>query len=108
MKLIRLQPAPLVDHIDDSGQEFTRLPYPFYVNEAGEIQRQDFWNGNPTKVIGFQRDLAVQTIDLWWREAYPEPTKTVGMYLVTVDSDGQWGVHSTAIASAFEFSENDN
>ncbi|HWT40480.1 MAG TPA: hypothetical protein VN081_04430 [Dongiaceae bacterium] len=29
------------------------LPYPYYVDEAGLVGRQDFWQGNPYRLIGF-------------------------------------------------------
>jgi len=29
-----------------------RLPYPYFVEKDGKVQRQDFWKGNPYKFIG--------------------------------------------------------
>lgn len=93
-----LQPSEFVDQIRD-GHEMTKLPYPFFVNEDGSVRRQDFWDGRPFKVIGFQTDLAVQQIDLWWADATKDPQKAVGMYVVTADEDGDIGVHISAIAN---------
>lgn len=100
MRKIKLQPAPFIDNIRDghSMVEMTKLPYPFYVDEDGKVDQQDFWKGDPARVIGFQRDLAVQHIDLWWKDAAQDPQKTVGMYLVTSDAQGEWGTHQTAIS----------
>lgn len=94
---IKLQPSPRVDHITDDGHEMTQLPYPFYVAEDGSVERQDFWRGDPAAVVGFQKDLAVQQIDLWWRDAVKDPQKAVGMYVVTTGPKGL-GVHMIAIA----------
>lgn len=97
-KLIKLQPSEVVDNIRD-GHEMTQLPYPFYVAEDGSVDRQDFWRGNPARAIGFQRDLAKQQIDLWWKDAVKDPQQAVGMYLVTVNGEGDMGVHVSAISS---------
>lgn len=95
---IKLQPASFVDNMKE-GHEMTKLPYPFVADENGDIEHQDLWQGNPLKVIGFQNDLAQQQIDLWWKDAMSDPQQAVGKYLVTLDSQGDWGSHTTAIAS---------
>lgn len=99
MKKIKLQPSAFVDNICD-GHEMTKLPYPFVVDEDGTVNFQDIWQGDPTKAIGFQRDLAVHTIDLWWKDAFVDPQQAVGMYLVSADEAGAWGVHPNAISEA--------
>lgn len=96
-KIYRIQPSEHVDHITEDGSELTKLPYPFFVDEEGKIGRQDFWRGEHAQVIGFQKDLAVQKIDLWWRDALEDPQQVVGMYLVTADSKGDWFSHSFAV-----------
>jgi hypothetical protein len=98
-RVLRVQPASYVDQIID-GQEFTKQPYPYFVEEDGSVQRQDFWQGSVARVIGFQRDLAVQTIDLLWAAAVKsDPECLTGLYLVTEDSDGRWSTHNTAVES---------
>lgn len=104
-RITKLQPAARIDAISEDGHVGYQLPYPFYVTDDGKIQSQELWNGTPFAVIGFQKDLAVQTIDLWWRDAVLAPAAAVGMYLVTTDKDGTWGVHSTAIESVHGFTE---
>lgn len=106
-RLVRLQPAARIDNITDDGHVGYQLPYPFYVAEDGSIQNQEFWQGTATAVIGFQKDLARQTIDLFWREAVLNPELTLGMYLVTTDRHGTWGTHGTAIEGASTFEESD-
>lgn len=95
--MIKLQPSPRVDHITADGHEMTQLPYPFYVAEDGSIDRQDFWRGNPAAVVGFQKDLAVQQVDLWWDDVVQDPQRAVGMYVVTTGKTGL-GVHMLAIS----------
>ena len=70
------------------------------MNEEGQVGNQEFWQGNPVRVVGFQKDLARHQIDLWWTDAYEAPEKIVGMYLVAVDNQSNMGVYDTAIVSA--------
>lgn len=98
MRMIMLQPSEYTDQIRN-GHEMTKLPYPFFVHEDGSIGRQDFWNGRFARVVGFASDLAVQEVNLRWPDAVKDPQRAVGMYLVTADSDGNWGMHRTAIKS---------
>jgi hypothetical protein len=100
MRFVTLQPSARTDHITDDGHELQQLPYPFHVNEHGEILRQDFWRGDPERVIGFQANLHVMNIDLWWLQVWDKPELAVGKYVVTADSEGNWSTHMIAISSA--------
>jgi hypothetical protein len=95
----RIQNSEYADQITADGTELTKLPYPFYVDENGNVGRQDVWQGVPERVIGFARDLAVQEINLWWPTVVQDPPQAVGMYLVTQDADGSIGTHPTAVSS---------
>ena len=97
MKTLMVQPAPRVDKILDDGTELTQLPYPFYGDEAGLVQNQQFWSGKPLEIVGFQRDLSKNQVDLEWREAWHRPARAIGMYVVTRDADGGMGTHLTAV-----------
>lgn len=81
----------------------TKLPYPYFTAEDGMIGRQDFWKGDPLRVIGFAKDLYEQAVDLWWQDAVVNPQSAVGMYLITASADGTWSTHRTAIGSVEEF-----
>ena len=95
--VLTLQPAEVTDQLADDGTELTRLPYPFHVDSNGDVLRQDFWKGNPTRVIGFAARLDVHAIDLPWQDALGAPQRAVGMYAVTSDSKGGWATHTVAI-----------
>lgn len=98
-KILRVQPAAYVDQIID-GHELTKQPYPYFVEEDGSVQYQDFWQGTVKRVVGFQRDLSVRTIDLLWSAAVRSDLEClIGLYLVTEDADGQWSTHNTAVES---------
>jgi hypothetical protein len=101
-RVVRIQPDSFIDNLwgttDEGMVEGRRLPYPFFVTEKGEVLRQDIWAGKVLKVVGFQRDLAKNQIDLWWHEAFVNPDRCLGMYVVTRDRDGGMSVHTTAIS----------
>lgn len=94
-----IQPSAFTDQMTDDGTELTKLPYPFHVNDDGTIGRQDFWQGDPAAVIGFQAKLDVQHVDLFWSDFLTDPQRAVGMYLVTRDRAGTWSTHENAIQS---------
>jgi hypothetical protein len=96
---LTLQPAEFTDFITEDGHELKKLPYPFYVHEDGRIDRQDFWRGTVSRVIGFQADYNRMTIDLFWDDAVKNPESAVGKFVVTADARGKWSVHGNAISS---------
>lgn len=98
-RILRVQPASRIDNLTADGQEMTQQPYPLFVSEDGSVGRQDFWDGRILRVLGFQRDLAVQQLDLRWAYAWTEPEKAVGMYVVAVDKDGNMFNLDTAVES---------
>lgn len=98
-RIFTLQPAPIVDGIAPDGSEMTRLPYPFHCDEDGAVDRQDFWRGDPLRVLGFQKRLDVQRVDLHWADFVKgDPQRAVNMYAVTQDYKG--GIASQTVAIA--------
>ncbi len=102
MKLFSIQRAPMVDGMDEEGNARYRTPYPFVVDEEGNVRGQEFWKGEPLHVMGFQKDFHVQRVDVRWEEAIKDLKETVGMYLVVIDKDGTMGSYETAIQSCEE------
>lgn len=88
-KLTTIQPGMTADF---------SLPYPFHVFEDGSVDRQDFWRGKVARVIGFQADIDVMTVDLFWFDAVKDPQRAVGMYVVTSDDKNKWAAHRSAIS----------
>lgn len=99
-QVVVIQPAPFVDNVVN-GHEFYKKPYPLSVDADGYVQFQDFWQGLYFKAIGFQRDLDVQKIDVWWGDAFSSPESIIGLYLVTSDDDGNWEVIPHGIESFY-------
>lgn len=98
-QVLRVQPASRIDNLTADGQEMTQQPYPLFVSEDGSVGRQDFWDGRILRVVGFMRDLAVQEVNLWWKDAWTDPQQAVGMYVVARDKDGQLFNLDTAVES---------
>ncbi|WP_188197246.1 hypothetical protein [Nonomuraea sp. SYSU D8015] len=90
MTTFKIQKEPSADHT---------LPYPYFADESGAIGRQDVWKGNPTQVVGFQADPNVHSIDLLWEDAIQDLDQASGMYLVTIDADGEFVTHLTPVES---------
>lgn len=78
------------------------LPYPFFVNEDGEIGRQDYWQGLAAHVVGFAADVDRHVIDLTWRDAVAEPAKAVGMHVVIANRDDEWSTWGPPVYSMTE------
>lgn len=77
------------------------LPYPFHLDADGNVTRQDFWRGEPLKLLGFQSDPDVHEVDLLVEDWLPtaaagyaaasgacSPVDAVGMWPVFRDADG--------------------
>jgi hypothetical protein len=74
-------------------------PYPYYIEPGGAVGRQDVWNGNPERLVGFQRDLREMQVDLELDAFYDNPQQAVGMYAVFEDSNDEMWTLQAPIAS---------
>jgi len=90
--------APRTDGLSEDGQERYQTPYPFHVNPDRTIMGQEFWHGDPAKVIGFAQRLDVQSVDLSWKDFLDAPQKAVNMYVVTANLRDEWSTHLGAVS----------
>lgn len=101
MRVLSVQQSGVVDNLwgVEGGEvvEGVQQPYPLHVTEGGEVLRQDFWKGDPARVIGFAARVDVRSIDLYWSDAWTEPERAVGMYPVTADAEGGWATLTVAV-----------
>ena len=96
----RIQLAERPDAMSEDGHIGYQLPWPVIAYADGFVWgAHAHWCGSVTRVIGFQKDMAKQTIDLDWPGFLLDPQQAVGMYLVTSDKNGTWGTHDTAVSS---------
>jgi len=91
-KTIRIQPKERAD---------MTLPYPFFINEKGMVERQDFWKGNPFMLIGFngtkKQEMDKKTIDI--AVFKKNPKKAVGLYPIFANKKGEWTTYGDKIES---------
>jgi hypothetical protein len=101
-KYLRIQEAPQTDLITDDGFVGSKLPWPVTADEQGVVTVP--CSIKMRQVVGFVRDLAKQQIDMWWAEAFADPSKIVGTYMVTAWHDGSHNIGLSAVDTA-EFLE---
>lgn len=108
MKGYTLQPREFTDNIYPDPVhglvEGTKLPYPYHCDPDGNVQRQDFWRGDPLRIIGFQADYEVQRVDLWWNQFVQAPQAAVGMFIVGENDSGGYATYGkTPVRDVEEF-----
>lgn len=80
------------------------LPYPFHLDAEGNVLSQDFWRGEPIKLLGFQESPDVHEVNLLVEDWLPTatspttsqvvgPVAAVGMWPVFLDADGTIWAH---------------
>lgn len=104
MRIITIQPEQFTDNVwvNKEGKivEGKKLPYPFHVEaDTGLVTRQDFWNGDPYAIVGFQNKDDVQQVDLWWDDAARNPDSIVGKFAVMTKRGGGLYTYTLAIES---------
>jgi hypothetical protein len=95
-RYLHIQEAPQTDNITADGHVGARMPWPVTADEDGKITTPSSLLGM-VRVVGFQRDLAVMQVDVWWKEVLTDPQKAVGMYLVHTKTDGGMAVSLSAV-----------
>lgn len=81
MATITIQPATLPD--------LTR-PYPWHIDTAtGDVGRQEFWKGDPYRLMGFQKASdSVQRVTVFLEDFTATPDKAIDMQPVFIRADG--------------------
>jgi len=84
-------------HYESPADDPLKVPYPHHLDEQGNVGRQDFWRGDPLKVIGFSRTKRVGTVSIYGFN--PEHTEElVGRYPVFMDSGNGFSTGQDKIA----------
>jgi len=78
--------------INPKERDDGRLPYPFFIDEAGNVGRQDFWRGQPLKLIGFNGSAENKTVEpaIGLEDFLENPHKCLGLYPIFEDDDEEW------------------
>lgn len=74
------------------------LPFPYHIDTAGNVLRQDFWQGEPLRLVGFQRTKE-QRVDLLEADWDGSDQQVAGMYPVFEDADGAFWNHKFPVVS---------
>jgi hypothetical protein len=72
------------------------LPYPYHVDQDGNVGRQDFWKGAPLRLIGFVDRAGAGEIDLTLEAFLDDPDEAVDAYPVFEHADGDWHTYGDA------------
>lgn len=89
-KKIKIQPQ----EIDDGT-----LPYPYFIDNEGLVGRQDFWKGNPYRLLGFSKMPEAGDMELSFEYFWKIPEKAIGMYPVFADKRNNWTTQTNVIES---------
>jgi hypothetical protein len=63
-------------------------PFPFPIDDEGKVLDQDFWQGDPYSLLGFQATAHEQRVSLFFKEFTESPQQAVGMFPVFVKKGG--------------------
>lgn len=87
----------VMDHSDDPSHPYgpgTPAPYPFHIGSAGQVLRQDVWEGWPSRILGFMPDGSQaqkeDDICLTVDEFLADPKQAEGLYPVMVLGDNEY------------------
>lgn len=76
------------------------LPYPYFINKNdGKIGRQDYWKGNPYRLIGFNDEPKAGDISLSFSQFKENPKLAINKYPVFSSKDDEWVTHTNPIES---------
>ena len=90
MKKIRIQPTE---------QRGGVWPYPYFIEENGNVGRQDFWKGKPEKLLGFSSKPEAGDISLNLEGFWKNPEAAIGMYPVFADKADKWVTNTIPVES---------
>lgn len=74
------------------------LPYPYFLDRNGKVGRQDFWKGEPLRLICFAKKGKAKS-SLTFEEFTQAPEKAVKLYPVFEHVDGKWFTYTDPIDS---------
>ena len=79
------------------------LPYPYFIDaKDGKVGRQDFWKGEPWKLIGFdinQKDHGESGKSITLKQFLADPKLCIGMYPIFANKSDQFYTYADPIAS---------
>lgn len=91
--------------IQPAERDTKQLPYPFFINEDGSVQRQDFWKGEPAKLMGFSKSKKQGVVrgSISFGDFMEDPERAIGMFPIFEHKNGDWFTYQDAIESVDKF-----
>jgi hypothetical protein len=83
--------------IQQAVRDDDSTPLPLTIDQNGYVGNQDFWRGDPWRLIGFTADPDEHVIDLQREEFLAEPGRAVGMHPVFMDRKRAWSTWKGAV-----------
>ena len=76
-----------------------KQPYPYFISEDGLVGRQDFWNGVPHRLLGFNNKPIPGEISLPFNEFKKDIQKAIGLYPVFEDKNGDIRTYTVPVVN---------
>ena len=76
-----------------------KMPYPYHISKTGLVGRQDFWKGNPYRLIGFSNKPKAGSVDLELSAFISVPVQAINLYPVFADQQDNWFTEKVKIVS---------
>jgi hypothetical protein len=76
-----------------------QLPYPYHIDSIGMVGRQEFWKGEPLKLVGFSDVPINGEIHLMFTDFWSDPEKAVGRFPVFMHKNGDWFTYTSPITN---------
>lgn len=87
MEIIQIQPGQPGEGMNYNVNK--PLPYPWHIDpKNGNVGRQDFWKGDPLRLLGFQDTAEVQRLDMMFGAFVADPEAAVGKFPVFLKKGG--------------------
>lgn len=83
----------IANETDGSYNVHRPLPCPFHIEDDGSVARQDFWRGEPLRLLGFQEKPDVPHIHVRAEDWLKNDTDVRGHFPVFLDADGSIWSH---------------
>lgn len=92
MATVSIHPAQTAD-VNAEYDPMVPVPYPYHIEPDGAVGRQELWQGDPARLLGFQAEQDRQRVDLYTEDWLAgDHQRAVGMWPVFTKRGG--GIYS--------------
>lgn len=98
-KYLKIQETPVIDNVTADGHVGSRLPWPVVADPDGTVVTPSSML-RMDRVVGFRDNVHAEQVDVFWSQAFSDPSGIVGMYMVYMSTDGRMLGNISAVDSA--------